>query len=416
MKYLLIILTGCSLLAGAEIRLNNLELFCDGRKIAVISPTREKTGECTVSLRRAKYKPELYVYMATKLPARNLRSVSLTDAVTGKMLQEGIDFKVNPVGGVYPPEGVAPRKVKAKFTFLPERYDILSRQPDGTLRYLTGPERDFDAEEHIPELPGTELLATIAVRGEEAEIVKREIPADCISGREYLQKFLVALKPGRTVRVMGYGDSITALQVSRPGFEPGGVFRDRCENYFRRYDAETRRKIPVWQRDGVSGQFVKAGWNWGLVEQLKKQYRVKVEYLNAGIGSTYSASGKGHGLDPERLGTALAAKPDLVLIAFGMNELSSPRTTENVTKIARAFQQKGAVTVIVGVPRCQSGPYATANAHLKAAARASHSAFIDLGKVHPGVAPRHYCAANQFNHPGITELAVYRQVLASLLQ
>ncbi len=405
----------CGSLFAAGAELEGLTLRCDGKSFT-LAPTRAKEGERTVALRQGAYRPDVYVFMPTKVPARNLLTVEVFDAATGEALKDGTDYKMNPVGGIYPLTKIEPRRVRMKYTFLPERYDALWQTAAGELRYLAGPERDFDAEEHIPVLEGGKRVAVVAVRGEEAELVPCEIPASTYVGKEKLAEFLKKLKAGDTVRVMGYGDSITAVQSARPGYEPGGEFRDRAERYFDRYDAATRKQLPVWTREGVKGTFVKAGWCWGLVDELEKSCGVKVGWQNAGIGGTNSGATKGNGLDPERLDAALAAKPDLVVIAFGMNEIDSPKSQENVTKIIEAFRKAGAEVVVVGIPRCQIRSVEKSNTNLGKAAEAGGAVFVDLGKVSPGVAPRHYCSANQYNHPGITEFATYREVLAGVVK
>ncbi|MBT7165519.1 MAG: SGNH/GDSL hydrolase family protein [Victivallales bacterium] len=233
-------------------------------------------------------------------------------------------------------------------------------------------------------------------------------------------------KSGSTI-----GDSITAVQAGRVGFGPNAVSHDRIESYFRRYKATgAQDKIEVCDfGDGAGKKHCKMGWNWRLAEASDAKYGVKSAYLNCGIGSTASGPtmprpGIAGGLYPERLDTVLATRPDLVVLAFGMNERGSDRTGPNTAELIKRFQAIGATVTVMGVPKVNGcmwkdgrcPPWEKTNAILERTAAEDHAAFVDPRLIDLGPAPRHWCSSNNYNHPGISELLIYGQALASAVE
>lgn len=395
----------------ADPKLDGLTLKV-GAQSFVLSPTEMRRGTETVTYGSKQSIIKQVAFMPVKLRASNLMDVSVTLTASGKKLRRDVDFFVDPAGAISPSlPNVEPVAAVVDYTFLPERYDALFRAKSGELVLKKGRERVIDAEEYIPDMEDAERIVNINVRGDVAELVHRGIPKGVYVGKEYLDVFLSKLAKGRTVKVLGYGDSITATELSPSPYTPGGANRDRAEAYFYRFDAETKAKLPVWERKDYPGHFVKAGWSWGLVDQLERDYGVRVEWLNAGIGSTNT----GGGLKPERLKAAMETNPDWVVLSFGMNERGSKDTYRNTCRLIEAFKSNGAAVVVVSVPRCQGTPPTGTNAQLAKAAFETKTTFVNLEKVEPGILPRHYCAANQYNHPGIAELRCYREALASLV-
>jgi hypothetical protein len=324
-------------------------------------------------------------------------------------------------------------RVRVEFSFLPERYDsVFLDLRTGALRLVVGQVRRQDAEEYVPATPaGSRRICNLAVRGEEVESLPTPEPRDCVKGREYLRPFLSKLGTGQTVRLCGYGDSITAVQAGRVGFGPNSVFHDRIESYFSRY--RTTGALDAIKTfdfgDGVGRKHCKMGWNWRLAEALESKCGVHAQYLNCGIGSTTSGPtmprpGIAGGLYPERLEAALATHPDLVVLAFGMNERGSDQTGPNTVQLIKRFQAIGSTVIVMGVPKVNGcmwkegrcPPWEKTNAILEKAAAENSAAFVDPRLIDLGTAPRHWCGSNNYNHPGIRELLIYGSALASAVE
>jgi lysophospholipase L1-like esterase len=399
-----------------------------------VEPTAAEKQETGAVLQPCERKE--WVYMPVKLPVRNILTINVTDE-EGNGLKEGKDFYLNKTGALSLINGGAPVKVKAEYTFFPERYDSVFLDPkDGRLRLVKGVVRRVDAEEYIPETPpGMLRICNIAVMGDDIEAVPTWPQTDCVTGRENLSGFFSRLKQGDAVRLCGYGDSITAQGAGAvPGFLPNTITQDRIDIYFGRYGSvqDTLAKIETFDfGDGAGKKHCKTGWNWRLAEALDAKYGVKTEYLNCGIGSTTSGDtlwrppAIANGLYPERIAAALAAKPDLLVLAFGMNERGSAATGNNISEIIRRFKAAGAAVIVMGVPKingcmwedeAKRRQWELTNDLLEKAAVENGAAFVDTRKINPGTVPRHWCSCNNFNHPGIRELRLYGRALASVLE
>ena len=391
-----------------ELKLNGMTLNIAGQ-VFHLAPTKIKKRVETVTYKSGKNIIRQVAFMPVKLRATCLVDVKVKLASNGKILRKDKDFFIDVSGAISPMKpNVKPVKAIVEYTCFPERYDALFRMKNGKFVLKKGIERDYDASEHIPEMKDAERIVNINVRGNKAELAYSRIPEKVYAGKEYLNRFLSKLKKGQKIKVLGYGDSITAIELSKSSFTPGGIRRDRAEAYFYRFDKNTKAKLPLWRRNGINGHFVKAGWCWGLVNQLEKDYGVEVEWINAGIGGTKSKDG----LVPERLKASLDLKPDIVVLGFGMNERGSKETYMNTVKLIKTFKKNSAQVIVVSVPNCRGMIPAYTNANLAKAASENKAAFVNLEKVEPGIVPRDYCSTNQYNHPGITELEMYRKALA----
>jgi hypothetical protein len=405
------------------------KVACPGASFR-LKPTVEAQDQATVTLKPSTRKA--WVYMPTKLAARNITKTRVVTA-DGKELVAGSDYYLNPTGALALLKGDKPVRAKVEFSFLPERYDSVFLDPKtGVLRLVEGQSRRLDAEEYVPATPaGTWRICNLVVRGEGVESFFTPEPRDCVQGREFLKPFLSKLKKGQPVRLCGYGDSITAVQAGRVGLGPNSVFHDRVERYFGRYrTVGTQDKIETFDfGDGAGKKHCKMGWNWRLVEALDRTYGVKTTYLNCGIGSTTSSStmlrpGIANGLYPERLEAALATRPDLVVLAFGMNERGSNQTGPNTAKLIQRFQAVGAAVIVMGVPKVNGcmwrdgrcPPWEKTNGILAKTAAENAAAFVDPRLIDLGTAPRHWCSSNNYNHPGLRELLIYGHGLASAVE
>jgi lysophospholipase L1-like esterase len=371
---------------------------------------------------RLKYSErKTWVFMPCPLPARDIQSLELY--AENAKLKVGTDYYLSPEGGLAGLKDIKPFKVKAHYTFLTGRYDsIFLDKKKGNLLHLKGRQRDIDSEEYIPECPsGCIRLFNISVKGDNYKVIP-VIPPE-IPKPVGLEKFVAKVKTGGKVKIAGYGDSITAVQIRKyPGFNANGKFRDRPERYLYRYPEDTVSRYELYDfGDGLGKRHCKIGWNWPSVTMLKNKYGLDVEYLNFGIGGTNSAETKNNGLYPPRLKKAIEAKPDLVVLAFGMNEIGNPQTGKRVSGIIKAFKAGGAEIIVFGVPQINGTRRGTiknwdkTNSLLASAAAESDCVFVDPRTIGLGIAPEHICSANLYNHPGPGELKVYGRFLRDII-
>jgi lysophospholipase L1-like esterase len=400
------------------------EKVCAGNKFK-IAPTESKEMKMDIMLQAPGYRDDIWVYMPNKLPVRNVVAFELVNK-GGKILQEGVDYRLDKKGAVSQLKG-APQggsiQTLATFSYFPDRYDSLFFDPvNGSFALVQGPVRNIDAEEYIPATPAGKIrFCTIAVTGDKVQVVTTyEKRTAVIEGSlTALQK---KLKSGESIKVLGYGDSITAMGAGRT-YEPNSKDNDRFEGYFSRFPNDTINAIEKYDfQDGVGKKHCKNGWNWKLIETIEKKYNNNVEYLNCGIGGTSSDATKNNGLFMDRIEVALAVKADLVVLAFGMNELGSSRTEKNIDEIIKKFKAMGADVIVMGVPQINGtrindrNRWKETNDLLKKVALANNCPFIDTAEVNLGIAPEHICSANQYNHPGIFELNKYGEALAEVLK
>lgn len=402
------------------------ERECAGKTFK-ITPTKLKKMQMDFLLKSyGYYRDDLWVFMP-KLPVRNIVDFKLLDK-NGKMLKEGVDYRLNRKGAVSQlkaKKGEAskePIQTVATFSYLTDRYDsIFLDLQNGSLSLVEGTVRDVDAEEYLPATPiGKIRLCNIAVTGDNIRIIPTFGKRNAIVKGD-IAAFYEKLKSGKPVKVLGYGDSITAIGSSRL-YTPNSKDNDRYERFFSRYPKDTVGLIEKFDfNDGAGKKHCKLGWNWKLVEAIEKKYGNKVEYLNCGIGGTCSDVSKFNGLYPDRIEAALETKPDLVVLAFGMNELGSRRTEKNMDEIIKKFKAVGADVIVMGVPqicgtREDIDKWKKTNDILKGVAKSNNCSFIDTAQVNLGIAAEHICSANMYNHPGINELEKYGEALAKVLK
>jgi len=267
--------------------------------------------------------------------------------------------------------------------------------------------------------------------------------------RARLPKTIGRALRGQSIRLIGYGDSITAQGGGNPA--PDGsagnqlvpnLDRDKLNGYYTtdqqpqiygRMPADTQALYPKYDHgDGLGQIHVHLGFNWYLKSALERLGGV-VEYRNWGVGGTTSeptlTSGLYNGRHPERLNRAVADGGHLAVIAFGMNELGQPYSFANIVAIVRAFQATGHECLVVTPPmisatglRAPIEQWRDTTHQMIEAARATDSAFINCAMLDDfpgygvsGIPPREACWINGFNHPGPTHLGIVGRALAEIV-
>ncbi|NKW09847.1 SGNH/GDSL hydrolase family protein [Ochrobactrum tritici] len=240
-------------------------------------------------------------------------------------------------------------------------------------------------------------------------------------------KTLKRLETGQALKLVGYGDSITAMGGG--DVSPNGPMRD-LKSYLNGLPADTLATIPTFDGDAGVGMHVRLGWNWLLKAALEERYSSPITYLNYGWGGTTSATGANNGLDPSRFGPVLAEGPALMVLAFGMNEIGSIGTYANIRSIIEQCQAVGTEVIVVTTPRVNSdgNPVSMVNwlkthDYLVRAARDTGSAYVSLYELTGvgyegamGFSPRNLCSQNLYNHPWPKEFERIGALISSIFK
>lgn len=356
-------------------------------------------------------------------------------------LVQGVNYAYHVNGKLRGLINIAAYDVTVTFGYARERYDLIQVDPQTmAVSVVQGVERDYDAIEykpsatagnvpigyahivgaHVEVIPAGEFEGGVFRRGSEGEwqTLRR-------NNQRALSRFLGKVARGVAVTMAGYGDSITAIQQVDPPYTANGVVRDRPESFLINYPADTLAALPKFDfSDGAGQVHVKVGWNWFLAAEIERRTGQACAYLNFGRGGSTSADTEFNGLYPARLAPVLASGADLLVLAFGMNELGATTTLANIKSIVAQAKAAGMDVVVVSVPRRNAvdGPVLSGweytNLALYRAAQESGAAFCplhwivdeaNLGAM--GASVDSLGAAALFNHPGPYELSRYGAVL-----
>jgi lysophospholipase L1-like esterase len=338
-------------------------------------------------------------------------------------------------------------QVTVEFIACHHRYDSVCFDLDsGLLVRLPGAPRLIDPEEYRPRIPeGLIHLYNLYVWpggvdvidvSDWQQLVRRGREDERARLRSYCQSALApvlhAVMQRKSIRIGGYGDSITAMG-GRPAdlhLAPNGPSRDRIA-WFSRYPAETRARI----RQRTDGRHVRAGWCWALAEAFE-QRGLTAEYRNWGVpGTTAGSDVKSDagvpfydGNHPDRLRPMLADECDLVVVGFGTNDLGDPNVYSNIRRLVEQIHETGARCIVVGSPGPNPvvavrpyGMWLQTNADICRAARDTNAAYVPMEELYAlgnegalGLSRRTYAAANLINHPGISELQGIGEFLVGL--
>ncbi|MDQ3078475.1 MAG: SGNH/GDSL hydrolase family protein [Pseudomonadota bacterium] len=334
------------------------------------------------------------------------------------------------------------------------RYDLVSIHRDtGKLALTLGRERDLDPEEFPAALPPQHIpLYSLYTTNDGVEaiplwgwhaMVRNSRRADYLwwleSSRKSLRRTFRNLRRGGSLRLAGYGDSVTSLGARDPQMieAPNGPFRDTL-GYFERYGKDWKSSVGLAGAGAENGRHQRLGWNWHLKAAMESAYAVDVDYLNWGIpGTTTEGTYKEidgnfypNGSERKRLDRLLASEPDIVTVAFGMNDIGDQIDTYgNIRKICDVITASGADVIVVGL--CQQNPnfdsrdhslWRLTHDHIAAAAHDSGVAYIPTWEIFgdgnegaTGLSRRSHSAASMTNHPGARELAFIGRYMAGII-
>lgn len=392
--------------------------------------------------------------------------LSIKRVSDGATLGSPSDFMYKDGSGmVYGTQNVADFDCTVSYTGFTRRYDRVCVNPNtGEVAVIKGTDRIVDAAEYRAAEPDgwrTAYWAYVDYRG----VILQ--PAHAFNGyartgaasadrasyidycRARLPKTLGRAMRGQTIRLIGYGDSITAQGGGNPA-DDGSVGnqlipnldRDKIDGYYTtasqpeiygRMPADTAAIYPKYDHgDGLGPVHVHLGWNWYLKAALE-HLGATVTYRNWGVGGTTSensiTSGLYNGRYPDRLNAAVADGGHLAVIAFGMNELGQPYSFANIVAIIRAFQATGHECIVVTPPlissfgiRAPITQWRDTTHQMIEAARTTNSAFVNCAMIEDfpgagitGIPQPDATWINGFNHPGPTQLGYIGRALADIV-
>jgi hypothetical protein len=320
-------------------------------------------------------------------------SVSITSVVnqaTGLPLVAGVDYAYTENGKLVRMAAGSALTVTVNFIGFKERYDLIVYNLNtrgvvirqGVERRITAHEDAYRAKPLAGDIPLYSLYVVGSVikdiidvsdwRGTRHRSSNGEQAALIEQNRYRLRRFLTKLNRGDGVIVTGYGDSNTALGGSRgddsayvanrPDVDTLSFQGDYLMSTFEA-DFRAAYLASVGQVT-VKGQVRnKTSPNWGVIDKITKGYgytfvadRVpviqEVVYLNQGIATTTAGNTAQGGTTPARLAAMINPvgyrTPDLVIIAFGMNDRADINYVSNIEQIATAVLAAGADAIVVG--------------------------------------------------------------------
>lgn len=261
-----------------------------------------------------------------------------------------------------------------------------------------------------------------------------------------LPKTMAKLRVGAPLHIVGFGDSITAIQSAGPSTAtPNGTSRDRATSFLATgYGADVYNDtgvVPLFTAvqlgradDGAGAVHSKIGIIWHLVKTLEAQGRVlgtDLTYDNFGIGGYKSDDAVSGSTPTAWLTNAAALGADLAIVAMGMNELDSATfsgTLARMVIIAQTFQAAGTEVLFTDCPRRRAVAYTTGG-KIRRVARVTRNAADFTGSAlvsfSPVVEEGLYQALGLYaddvgevsdNHPGLREMAVYGGLLAGIVK
>jgi len=373
----------------------------------------------------------------------NISNVVVTNKANNTALTSGVHYEVDSFGGKLIGLTDTVYNVSVSFTHTMQRYDLIQINPFTlAVSVKKGVERTQDPSEWMVEVdPPCRALCRVLVTGNKTEIIplseyiacggkpyvsKPEFDALRLHNQSCLKRIFAKLNKGQNISLVGYGDSITAMG----GYHTEDIPNENHDWYgfFATLPQDTQTaKVPTFNYEGGGGGRMHTGWNWVLKDYLERTYLNEVMYWNYGVSGTDSANGA----RDQRLSYPLSKNPDLVVVAFGMNDAGSSALYTNLVKIVNTFKNAGADVVLMPVVRTPTLPYVGYQGEAwRQVNRFVYSAAIDSGAAYcpidwyaddshfggMGISSKHFCTQNMFNHPGPYEYSIYGKILVSIFE
>lgn len=372
---------------------------------------------------------------------RNISNVVVKDS-SGNTLTEGTHYSVDYNRGVLNTSITGGYQgATVKFDYAIERYDVIAYNPfDGGISLIKGTERAYDPQEYFPQVtPPLKPLYSLYVTGDKMEAFPLYGQAKMGSGfytkdlslrdikirnLQILSGVKAKLAAGNQIKLVGYGDSITACGGSNSAaFSTPNGSRD-LPSYYDGFPSDTTAGIQLYDfGDGQGVAHVKIGWNWALKEHIESTYGAEVSYLNYGCNGTTSGSGA----SANRINYVLDQSPDLAVVCFGMNDGVNVSTYTNLVSIINQLRSVGCAVIIMPVPRVPDTDkglfmpvkrWDLVNSYCYQAALDAGAAYIPADRyMSSGIAPcsgistKNMCGINFINHPSMYELKLYGKLL-----
>ncbi len=340
------------------------------------------------------------------------------------------------------------------------RYDLLMfDMAASTFSVLPGVERTvgYAVAQPKPALPSQKPIAVLKVTDAAVlpvmvhDIVNGEISALAANAeivraanRVLIPRTINTIRGRRPLRILGFGDSITAIQGGAVSdIEINGVNRDyatapltNANHYLRDgYPDEVVDAVPLYTSvqlgrddDGAGQIHSRIGINWEVVAALERAgYELGTDlwYDNLGWSGRATAAAVSGTTPTAWLNTAISATADLVIVGLGMNERGNAGTQGRMVIIINALLASGKEVIVLDCPRPRNGTYHewqyTSDA-LRGAAEFCGVPFVSYGDLAAGANLRSFgmhpgdvCEGNRINHPGLMELAGYGREVSKLL-
>ena len=336
--------------------------------------------------------------------------------------------------------------VDVTYTFENYRVDIVALDIYWRrIEVIKGTERSYDPYEYMPKLTENyKPLAVALVQGDTVEFMPlgdifeiagnpNNLQGDYLAVMENNRKALAAtfakLNRGENIKLIGYGDSITACEYVGTGGKwetANGKERDRAD-YLEHYypsDSKALTDIKKFIRDDGDGIFEHAeiGWNWSLKNHIESKFRVTVDYQNWAIGGGNVTDGK------NRMSYVLptVSAGDVAVVCYGTN---GGLNFDDLSTIVKGFQSKGVSVILMPTPLANpannhamsnQSNWSSLNGYMMQEAMRLNCAIVptwhyllDHSPMSIGLSSKFRSNQNLINHPGLYEFQCYGKMLVN---
>ncbi len=258
------------------------------------------------------------------------------------------------------------------------RNDVLyADRVTGALGVATSAERGADLSEYPATVPSgaIEIARVFVTRSRNIDVmwtcryrdfVKLADPGPDLAWvsycKERLPKSLRILQSGQTLTIAPYGDSITEQGGGGTGssywYVPNGQYRDQINGGYYQYNRIGADRLAAEPRyshgDAGDPNHIHTGWAWHLKRELERRYQSTIVIQNMGIGGSTSDNAMTNGVPgggyPDRINALINLSPNLVILAFGMNDQDPQVLYINVKSIIETLAASGIEVIVMGMP------------------------------------------------------------------